>query len=66
MIRLSGKQPGADIEIVYTGLRPGEKLEETLFHNDEPSSQTFLAILYIVCIIYIRVGSSRLLAEIGP
>ncbi len=40
MIRLSGKQPGADIEIVYTGLRTGEKLEETLFHNDEPSSQT--------------------------
>jgi len=35
MIRLAGKQPGRDIVIVYTGLRPGEKLHETLFHADE-------------------------------
>src|SRR5690606_18712832 len=35
MIRLAGKQPGRDIEIVYTGLRPGEKLHETLFYSDE-------------------------------
>jgi FlaA1/EpsC-like NDP-sugar epimerase len=35
MIRLGGKQPGRDIAIVYTGLRPGEKLHETLFHADE-------------------------------
>ena len=35
MIRLTGKQPGRDIAIVYTGLRPGEKLHETLFHADE-------------------------------
>ncbi|MCA0198568.1 MAG: polysaccharide biosynthesis protein [Proteobacteria bacterium] len=35
MIRLAGKQPGRDIAIVYTGLRPGEKLHETLFHEDE-------------------------------
>lgn len=35
MIRLGGKQPGHDIAIVYTGLRPGEKLHETLFHADE-------------------------------
>ena len=35
MIRLAGKQPGRDIAIVYTGLRPGEKLHETLFHADE-------------------------------
>ncbi|GAB2517321.1 polysaccharide biosynthesis protein [Lysobacter humi (ex Lee et al. 2017)] len=35
MVRLAGKQPGRDIAIVYTGLRPGEKLHETLFHADE-------------------------------
>lgn len=35
MIRLADKQPGKDIAIVYTGLRPGEKLHETLFHVDE-------------------------------
>ena len=35
MIRLAGKQPGRDIAIVYTGLRAGEKLHETLFHADE-------------------------------
>lgn len=35
MIRLAGKQPGRDIAIVHTGLRPGEKLHETLFHADE-------------------------------
>jgi FlaA1/EpsC-like NDP-sugar epimerase len=35
MIRLAGKQPERDIAIVYTGLRPGEKLHETLFHADE-------------------------------
>lgn len=40
MIRLAGKQPGKDIAIVYTGLRPGEKLHETLFHADERYRQT--------------------------
>jgi len=35
MIRLAGKEPQRDVAIVYTGLRPGEKLHETLFHADE-------------------------------
>ena len=40
MVRLAGKQPGRDIAIEYTGLRPGEKLHETLFHSDERYSAT--------------------------
>jgi FlaA1/EpsC-like NDP-sugar epimerase len=40
MIRLSGNEPGKDIEIVYTGLRPGEKLFEELFHETEQLAGT--------------------------
>ncbi|WP_407179626.1 SDR family NAD(P)-dependent oxidoreductase [Bradyrhizobium sp. STM 3562] len=36
MIRLSGLQPGHDIEIVFTGMRPGERLNEILFASEEP------------------------------
>jgi O-antigen biosynthesis protein WbqV len=35
MIRLSGLQPGYDIDIVFTGMRPGERLNEILFANEE-------------------------------
>jgi O-antigen biosynthesis protein WbqV len=35
MIRLAGLQPDKDIAIQYVGLRPGEKLFEELFHEDE-------------------------------
>ena len=43
MIRLSGLQPGHDIEIVFTGMRPGERLNEILFASEEPSIEIGVA-----------------------
>jgi FlaA1/EpsC-like NDP-sugar epimerase len=43
MIRLSGLQPGYDIEIVFTGMRPGERLHEILFASEEPTREIGIA-----------------------
>jgi O-antigen biosynthesis protein WbqV len=43
MIRLSGLQPGHDIEIVFTGMRPGERLHEILFASEEPAVEIGVA-----------------------
>jgi len=43
MIRLSGLQPGYDIEIVFTGIRPGERLNEILFASEEPAVEIGIA-----------------------
>ncbi|MCA1455217.1 polysaccharide biosynthesis protein [Bradyrhizobium sp. BRP22] len=37
MIRLSGLQPGIDVDIVFSGMRPGERLNEILFASEEPT-----------------------------
>ena len=43
MIRLSGLQPGHDIDIVFTGMRPGERLNEILFATEEPTVEIGVA-----------------------
>jgi FlaA1/EpsC-like NDP-sugar epimerase len=43
MIRLSGLEPGLDIELVFTGMRPGERLNEILFASEEPTVEIGIA-----------------------
>jgi FlaA1/EpsC-like NDP-sugar epimerase len=43
LVRLSGLEPSRDIEIKYTGVRPGERLNEILFDKDEPLVETGLS-----------------------
>jgi FlaA1/EpsC-like NDP-sugar epimerase len=40
LIRLSGLRPGRDVEIVFTGRRPGEKLFEEIFTREEDHDRT--------------------------
>ncbi len=47
MIRLSGFEPDVDIPIVYTGLRPGEKLFEELLMQDEGLDKTPNELIFI-------------------
>ncbi len=39
IIRLSGLEPGRDIELTFTGIRPGERLHEILFAREEESAE---------------------------
>jgi FlaA1/EpsC-like NDP-sugar epimerase len=39
MIRLSGLEPGRDVDIVFTGVRPGERMNEILFAREEPIAE---------------------------
>ena len=47
LIRLSGYVPDEDIPIVYTGLRPGEKLYEELLMDEEGMTETENKLIYI-------------------
>ena len=47
LIRLSGLRPDVDIKIVYTGLRPGEKLYEELLMNEEGLQKTDNKMIFI-------------------
>ncbi|MBS7455975.1 polysaccharide biosynthesis protein [Coralloluteibacterium stylophorae] len=63
MIRLAGKTPGEDIAIEYTGLRPGERLHETLFHDEEDYRRT--AHSKILLAVPRRIDSSVLRAALA-
>ena len=47
MIRLSGFEPDVDIKVVYTGLRPGEKLYEELLMKEEGMQDTANKLIHI-------------------
>src|SRR5690606_38589274 len=70
MIRLAGLEEGKDIEIVYTGLRPGEKLYEELLNDAEkvlPSYHPKISIAQVRCGKYKVVNEEilNLLAKLG-
>ncbi|MBQ9762512.1 MAG: polysaccharide biosynthesis protein [Oscillospiraceae bacterium] len=47
MIRLSGFEPDVDIKVVYSGLRPGEKLYEELLMGEEGLTKTANDLIYV-------------------
>jgi FlaA1/EpsC-like NDP-sugar epimerase len=47
LIKLSGLQPGQDIDIIYTGIRKGEKLQEELFVDEENFHRTIHEKIFI-------------------
>ena len=47
LIKLSGYEPGIDIKIEYTGLRPGEKLFEELLMKEEGMQDTPNKLIHI-------------------
>ena len=47
LIKLSGYKPGEDIEIKFTGLRPGEKMYEELLMSEEGLQKTDNKMIFI-------------------
>jgi FlaA1/EpsC-like NDP-sugar epimerase len=65
MIRLSGNVPNKDISIVYTGLRPGEKLYEEMLLSEEGLRKTPSELIYIAKPLDIdRVSFEQKVAEL--
>jgi len=68
LITLSGLTPGEDIEIVYTGLKPGEKMSEILSFEGEDVTDTGLDKLWVLNDTDSEIGvveaAERLLADL--
>jgi FlaA1/EpsC-like NDP-sugar epimerase len=62
MVRLAGLEPGRDIDIVETGLRPGEKMHEELLMESETHEPTGHP--KITCVKGDGIDAMRLLTEI--
>jgi FlaA1/EpsC-like NDP-sugar epimerase len=56
LITLSGLIPGEDIEIVFTGLKPGEKMSEVLSFSGEDVTETGLEKLWVLTDSQIDIG----------
>ena len=59
VIRLSGLTPEKDVKIVYTGLRPGEKLYEELMHETENLVQTEHPSLMVASPRFVQIQTVR-------
>ena len=68
LITLSGLTPGEDIEIVYTGLKPGEKMSEILSFEGEDVTDTGMDKLWVLNDTHSETGmveaAERLLADL--
>lgn len=54
MIRLAGLKPMEDIQILYTGLRPGEKLYEEVLNDLETTTETYHPKIKIAKVRYVK------------
>ncbi len=63
MIRLYGYKPDVDIKIVYTGLRPGEKLYEEKLMSEEGLKRTENDLIHIGCPI--PFDTDKFLGQLG-
>ena len=65
MIRLAGYKPYEEIDITFTGLRPGEKMFEELFHFSETHAKTAHESIWLAGERHLPLDAmNRLLAEL--
>lgn len=63
MIALAGRRPEIDVPIVFSGLRPGEKLFEELFDKDETTEPSGAEGVFVASARFLEVGAVRRLIE---